>query len=127
MFSRVPPTGRWPGLPALASFLVLRVRLQTLPLLRTQMASLPRVAASNFSCWRLRALSFFFLFHVYLKPDLKMLSSAVKSDFSFLLQILKPDLGPCSSQRRNSSQLGLGLGVGLPVGQRAPGCPMLRK
>lgn len=62
----------------------------------SQMASRPRVAAANFSCWRLRAL--FLKFHVYLKPDFQMSSSALKSDF-FLLQLLKAHLVPHSSQR----------------------------
>lgn len=81
--------------PALTSSCRCGRRLQTPPC-SVQMASQPRAAAANFSCWRLRAL--FLKFHVYLKPDFQMSSSALKSDF-FLLQILKPDLEPHSSKR----------------------------
>ena len=83
-----------------------------------------QAAASNFSCWRLRALSLsFFKSHVYLKPDFKMLSSALKPDFFFLLQILKPHLGSHSSQRR-SSAADLGGSVGQPVSGTEPPSPL---
>ena len=124
MSSRVLPGGRAaPGL---------RCRLPALPAKpRRRLACADgfpaQAAASNFSCWRLRALSLsFFKSHVYLKPDFKMLSSALKPDFFFLLQILKPHLGSQSSQR-GSFAADLGGSVGQPVSgtESPPCCPAL--
>lgn len=121
MSSRVLPGGR--------VALGLRCRLPALPAKpRHRLACADgfpaQAAASNFSCWRLRALSLsFFKSHVYLKPDFKMLSSALKPDFFFLLQILKPHLGSHSSQRR-SSVADLGGSVGQPVSGTEPPSPL---
>lgn len=83
------------------------------------MASLPRrlllISAAGGSALSLS----FFKSHVYLKPDFKMLSSALKPDFFFLLRILKPHLGSHSSQR-GSFAADLSGSVGQPVSETEP-------